>query len=266
MVALAALAAAKVELAPGSSDLRGWEARTLVDDRAAGRVRDLLLDEAGQVRWLALELAAGRCVLLPSGQARADRERRWIWVPGLAADQLALLPSYDPAAPPPDPAREEELLAAYGAALLRERSAPTVPPPAGDVVPLSSLPDFRVAAGEADPRGWTVRDAGDEPVGEVTELLVDPGILRVRHLVCRVDGEGGRRVLLPIAYARLDPDRSAVRIPRLTRAALAALPEWVEAVPAREAAVAAAARLGAVRAPGEDPRLDGAALFGREAA
>ncbi len=266
-MALVALTAARSELAPGATDLRGWEARTLVDDRAVGRIRDLLLDEEGQVRWLALELTGARCVLLPAGQARADRERRRVWLPGLATDQLALLPDYDPTAGPPDPAREERLLDAYGAALQRERAAPAAPLPAGDVVPLSSLPGYRVAAGEDDPRGWTVRDAEDEPVGEVTELLVDPGILRVRHLVCRVDGAGGRHVLLPIAYASLDPGRSAVRIARLTRAALAALPDWVEdGPPVRDAAAAAAVRLGAARAPGADPRLDPTTLFGEEAA
>ncbi len=135
MVALAALAATKVELAPGASDLRGWEARTLVDDRVAGRVRDLLLDEAGQVRWLALELADGRCVLLPSGQARSERARRRIWIPGLAADQLALLPDYGLAAGPPDPPREEALLAAYAAALLRERATPAAQPPSAPARP-----------------------------------------------------------------------------------------------------------------------------------
>ncbi len=98
MVALAALTSAGVALAPNARDLRGWEVRTLVDDRAAGRVGDLLLDEAGHVRWLMLELERGRLVLLPSGQARADPECRRVWLPGLAADQLPLLPDYDPAA------------------------------------------------------------------------------------------------------------------------------------------------------------------------
>ncbi len=263
---LAALTSAGGALAPDARDLRGWEVRTLVDDRAAGRVGDLLLDEDEHVRWLMLELEPGRCVLLPSGQARADRDARRVWLPGLTADQLALLPDYDPAAGPPDPAREEALLAAYGAALLREGSAPAAPLPSGEVVPLSSLPELRVANGEDDPRGWTVRDAEDEPVGEVTELLVDPALLKVRHLVCRVDGAGGRRVLLPTAYARLDPERSAVGIARLTREALAALPEWLDDAAAREAAAAAAARLGAARAPGEDPRLDPSMLFGAAAA
>ncbi len=132
-MSLTALAAAKTELAPGAADLRGWEARTLVDDRAAALVRDLLLDEEGHVRWLALELSGGRCVLLPAGQAHADADHRRVWLPGLATDQLALLPDYDPAADPPDTAREQAWLDAYAAALLRERA--TGPDPAAGTPP-----------------------------------------------------------------------------------------------------------------------------------
>ena len=91
-------------------------------------------------------------------------------------------------------------------------------------------------------------------------------MMKVRHLVCRVDGEGGRRVLLPISYARLDPALSAVRIPRLTTESLAALPTWVETAVAREAARAVALRLGAYRTPAEDPRLDASMMLGEEGA
>ena len=261
-MALAALAESANSLAPGARDLRGWEARTLVDDRAAAHVRELLVDENGHVRWLLLELEGGRCVLLPAGQARADGERRRVWIPGLASDQLALLPEHDLAAGAPGAEREEALLAAYGAALLREPDAPPEMPPVGDVVPLSSMPELQVAAGEADPRGWTVRGRDDEPLGEVVELLVDTTLMKVRHLVCRVDGAEGRRVLLPIGYARLDRDRQAVCIPRLSATHLAELPAWEETAAAREGARAAALRLGAARVPGEDPRRDAATRFG----
>jgi len=130
MVALVAEAEAG-ELARGPCELRGWEARTLVDDRAAGRVRALLADPSGAVRWLALTLASGRCVLLPAGQARADRAGPCVWIPGFAADQLELLPAYDPGAGPPDAVQERALLAAFSAALLRERPAPAEPAGAG---------------------------------------------------------------------------------------------------------------------------------------
>ena len=262
MVPLAALAEPGSRLAPGARDVRGWEARTLVDDCPAGHVRELLVDEAGHVRWLVLELQGGRCVLLPAGQGRADRARRRIWVPGFARDQLGQLPEHDLAAGAPDAEREAALLAAYDAALLREPTAPPELPPIGDVVPLSSMPDLRVAEGESDPRGWTVRGTADEPLAQVVELLVDTTIMKVRHLVCRVDGEAGRRVLLPIGYAHLDAEREAVCIARLTAADLAELPAWAETAAAREGARAAALRLGAARSPGEDPRLDASALFG----
>jgi len=145
---------AGIEVARDPCDPRGWEARTLVDDRVAGRVRELLADDEGAVRWLTLELDGGRCVLLPAGQARVDRDRRRVWVPGFAADQLAFLPDHDPGRPL-DAAREEALLTAYGAALLRERWQPAAPPPGGDTVvaaaaqPVSARPaaeDLRLDA------------------------------------------------------------------------------------------------------------------------
>lgn len=261
-MALQALTAGTVALADGASDVRGWSVRTLVDDCAVATVHDLLLDAAGSVRWIDLALERGTHVLLPAGQARADPDRQRIWVPGLESKQLPRLPRYDHLPSLVDEAREEVLLGAYAAVLLRERVPPPPPPePAGNVVPLAALPDFRVAEGDQDPRGWAVVGAGSTPLCEVEELMVDPHVLRVRHLVCRIPGADERRVLLPVGYARLEPDERLVRVPRLTREALDALPAWHEPSEARAATDAAAARLGAPHDPADDPRLDARALF-----
>jgi hypothetical protein len=247
-------------LAGGVPDVRGWPARTLVDDRIAATVEGFLVSEAGLLRWLVLEVGGGRRVLLPGGQARADREGAQIRLPGLAADQVPLLPAYDPAAELDD-AAEETLLAAYTAVLLRE---PVLPPPAepeGDVAPLALLPELRVASGEPDPRGWDLIGAADTPLGRISELLVDTRAMKVRHLVCRLPGNAGREFLLPIGYAHLDTRARAVRVRRLTAEALQDLPPWSDPTEVGRAAAATAARLGAARTVAEDPRLDASLLF-----
>jgi hypothetical protein len=78
----------------GVADLQGWEVR---DDAGAlvGAVRDALLDDAGKVRYLELQLAGGvgaRRVLLPIGFARPMATARAVDLPGIArADLDALL-------------------------------------------------------------------------------------------------------------------------------------------------------------------------------
>ncbi|HEU0013127.1 MAG TPA: PRC-barrel domain-containing protein, partial [Longimicrobium sp.] len=77
------------------------------------------------------------------------------------------------------------------------------------VVPLGQLDDFRVAEGDPDVRGWEVRASDGRKIGEVDELLVDTGAMKVRYLDVDVDDAvlGDRQdhhVLIPIGYARLE--------------------------------------------------------------
>lgn len=148
MTLVTGLAQQKQTLAPGMIDVRGWEIRTLVDDAVAGSVHDLLLDGSGLVRWLDLALDDVRHVLFPAGQGRADQRRRCIWLPGLAADQLAQLPAYAHEAQAVDPALEARLLAAYAAVLLRE--APDAEP--GLSAPAEASAPVNAAAPSGDAR------------------------------------------------------------------------------------------------------------------
>jgi len=256
MAALSALPAAGSSRAAGAHDIRGWEVRTLVDDRVAGTVHDLLLDEDGVLRWLDLALRDGRHVLVPAGQARAEPARPLVRLPGLAADHLALLPTYAYAAESLTPAFEATRLSAYAAALLRETRLADEPPPQAPVVPLASLPEFRVAAGDPDPRGWPLVGAGGERIGRVEELLVDPLLLRARYLVCAVAGDGPQ-VRVPAAQVQLDAAGELVRAERLTRQNVTALPAWPADGGAIEGVDAMSVR--------DDARLDPGALFGEEA-
>jgi uncharacterized protein (TIGR02271 family) len=93
------------------------------------------------------------------------------------------------------------------------------------IVPLRDLPDFEVADGDPDVRGWEVTGAGGRRIGKVDQLLVDRDAMKVRYL--DVDLEGDRRhVLVPVGYAVLDRDRSGVRVDGITAADLTALPAY----------------------------------------
>lgn len=258
MVALAALSQRAHPLAGSAHDIRGWEVRTLVDDVAVATVSDLLLDDEGLVRWLDLALA-GRHVLLPAGQARAEADARLVRLPGLTASQLRLLPIYDPAAEPPAAAGQAQLLAAYAAALLRETQPVNEPPPVAPVVPLASLPDFKVAAGDPDPRGWALVGPGGERLGRVEELLVDPRLLCARYLIGSL-GDDGRAVRVPLAHARVDREARLVSLDRVTMDSLAELPAWPESDPLPADAGPVAISLRA------DARLDPRTLFGEPGA
>ncbi|HSU16384.1 PRC-barrel domain-containing protein [Longimicrobium sp.] len=99
------------------------------------------------------------------------------------------------------------------------------------VVPLDELDDFRVSRDDPDPRGWEVVAADGRKIGEVDELLVDTGAMKVRYLDVDLDdemvaGEHDRHVLVPIGYARLDRDHDRVIVDEITSADLRAIPAY----------------------------------------
>ena len=95
-----------------------------------------------------------------------------------------------------------------------------LPPARASLVPMSSLPDLRLAAGEPDIRGWHVLGADAQPLGSVEELLVDPATAEVAALAVAT---GGALVVLPMHAAEIDPRQRAVHA-TLTREQFAALP------------------------------------------
>lgn len=98
------------------------------------------------------------------------------------------------------------------------------------VVPMDDLDDFRVAGDAPDPRGWEVVAADGRRIGEVDELLVDTGAMKVRYLDVDVDdevsAEPDRHVLVPIGYARLDRDHDRVIVDQLASPDLRAIPAY----------------------------------------
>ena len=99
---------------------------------------------------------------------------------------------------------------------------------------LDELDDYEVADGEPDVRGWEVRLANGDEIGEVEELVVDPAAMEVRYLEVKVKHEllgteDDELVLIPIGAARLDEDDDDVFVDRLPAGGLRGAPRLGDA-------------------------------------
>ena len=276
---------------PGRFDVRGWNVRTLADNQHVGRVHDLLLDQHGEPRYLDIDLGLFRKhVLLPIGQARADRQQRIVWVPGFTRDQFREIPEYPHDLTTLTPRYESALINAYQSALAREQYRPrpshagavygpselesrviATPTPLPILAPLSSLPDFRIARHDPDPRGWTVLAADGRKIGSIDELIVDTRAMKVRYLVCRVNEEAlgldrqHRHILIPVGYARLDEDNHNVLLDTIPSSAIAEMPVYSGEQLTRELEAEVLAAYGpdaGSEALHHDPRFDPQEFYG----
>jgi photosynthetic reaction center H subunit len=73
------------------------------------------------------------------------------------------------------------------------------------IVPLAAAPGFGIVASDLDPRGLPVIATDYETAGTVVEVWVDRSEHMIRYL--EVQTQGGRRVLLPMTFARVRRDR-----------------------------------------------------------
>lgn len=143
---------------------------------------------------------------------------------------------------------------------------------------LGDLDDFKVADGEPDIRGWSVRTSDEREIGEVKDLLVDCGAVKVRYIEVELDGKAldldeDRHVLVPIGAARLNDDDDVVVLGGQA-AEMLGLPAYRRDAmsPERERAlrdtygVGGTADARAARADGDlydgDRRFDDSAFFG----
>src|ERR687886_415757 len=103
----------------------------------------------------------------------------------------------------------------------------------GGLALLSDTNDLKVAEGNPDVRGWDVLASDGTEVGEVKDLLVDPGAMKVRYLVVELDeevaGTDDRRVLVPVGAARLDDDDDNVLLQGMALQAITGLPPYMPA-------------------------------------
>ncbi len=107
------------------------------------------------------------------------------------------------------------------------------------IKPLDDLEDYEVAEGEPDVRGWDVRSADGDKVGEVDQLLVDTTAMKVRYLDVDLENEvieteEDRHALIPIGFARLDEDNEQVFVDNLRTADARRLPAFAHGPVTRE--------------------------------
>ena len=99
-----------------------------------------------------------------------------------------------------------------------------------DMVPLRSLPDWRVAEGDPDIRGWEVFDTSGEKIGQIDDLLINTTTGEAVYAVIAYGGSlgiGTKRALLPIDDLQLDLGNKQA-ICHYSVDALKAAPEYEE--------------------------------------
>lgn len=106
------------------------------------------------------------------------------------------------------------------------------------ITPLRDLPDFEVAEGNPDVRGWEVKAGDGQKVGEVHELMIDQTAGRVRYLDVEVDknvaGSKGQHVLIPIGSAQLEESGDRVMVSGLASSQVRTLPPYKRQALTRE--------------------------------
>jgi ribosomal 30S subunit maturation factor RimM len=231
----------------GSFDVRDWEVQTAGDHVRVGTVRDILVDDADEPRYLDVDLAAfRRRVLVPFRYVAQDPDRAVVWVAGMDKDGFGAIPDYDGdlaklnadakagllrddsaagfprSAVTADAALTSTRAAAAGAAAadevdrLEETRAAS---PRGDsrLARLGELSSYEIADHAPDVRGWEVVDPEDRMIGSVVDLVVDTAAKKVRYLdtelaaPLRVSADESR-ILIPIARAEFVEGQKALRI------------------------------------------------------
>jgi photosynthetic reaction center H subunit len=146
-----------------------------------------------------------------------------ITVPDLSRDKrpLMLEPSHPWAGSPLEPTGNP-MLDGVGPGAWAERADVPDLTPDGEpkIVPLRVAGDFGVAHQDVDPRGLTVVGDDDEIGGTVRDLWIDKSEMMFRFL--EVEVAGGRRVLLPMNFARIR--RSGVKVHSVLGAHFAEVP------------------------------------------
>jgi photosynthetic reaction center H subunit len=221
----------------GAVNARGWEVRTRVDDEDVGKVKDVLIEDGGQARYLDVDLGIfSKRVLVPVDRVTTDASEEIVWVNDLDKDGFERIPDYD--------GDVAKLNADYQAGLMRDYTAASTSAPAGlharrdedddavkeaeeirDTSPagdpqlarVGELSDYTVADHHPDVRGWDLVASDDRKIGDVKDLIADTTAMTVRYLDVELDSDYRRsddesRVLIPIEQVRLIEDDDVVRL------------------------------------------------------
>lgn len=232
-------------------DVRNQEVRSRIDNEQIGTVDDVLIDEHGRTRYLSINVKGeNRHVLLPVGEAEADRQKKTIWVSAMNRQSFRTLPEYDrnPASVNDD--YERRLHTAYESAYSDDRyydradyrgsnwsrgrgtadtRGATTGTGSGRLERVDKLNDVDVASDEPDPRGWNVVGHDGRKLGTIDHLIGDTAAMKVRYLVMKADRgilNEDRSVLIPVGQAHLDTRGNRVVVDALDANVLRTLPAY----------------------------------------
>jgi photosynthetic reaction center H subunit len=90
------------------------------------------------------------------------------------------------------------------------------------IVPMRAAPSFFVADGDPDPRGMTVIGADRGIAGTIRDVWIDKSEIIIRYY--EVEIAGGKRVLLPANFSRVDRNRGEVRVQSILASQFADVP------------------------------------------
>ncbi len=157
------------------------------------------IEEGGSL-WIpgpkAYHLPTGETVMKPDGQRdpKADKLKRMAVWPGAPSEPVG-----DPMTAGVGP----------GSYALREDKPDLTHEGLPKIVPMRLIPDFKVAKPDRDPRGMTVIGGDGKPAGIVSEIWMDRAEALVRLYEVEL-AEGGRKVLLPYAFASVNAKKKEV--------------------------------------------------------
>jgi photosynthetic reaction center H subunit len=90
------------------------------------------------------------------------------------------------------------------------------------IVPLRAAHGFSVARSDPDPRGMDVFGADRVRGGTVRDIWIDRAEPQIRYL--EVEAIGGRRVLLPMPFVKIDTRRARINVKSILGAQFATVP------------------------------------------
>jgi ribosomal 30S subunit maturation factor RimM len=224
------------EFPPEAWDVRGWTVRAEVGDEKVGKVEDMLLDGSGRLRYLEVDLGLmKKHILVPLEHAFAERDSETVRIEGMTKERLQEVPEYALEPESLDDAYERRLAAVYGDAVpAPETRALDTGEDDDRELELRRMDalesDYRIAG--TDPRGWAVVTADGTKMGEVSELLMDPGAMKARFLDVAVDEKKlelepvDRHVLLPTDRVRLERNKKRVVVSGLLAGDVAGYPHY----------------------------------------
>jgi sporulation protein YlmC with PRC-barrel domain len=90
--------------------------------------------------------------------------------------------------------------------------------------------NFEIVKGDADIRGWKVKDLEGRRIGDIQDLILDPVEKKVRYMVVDLDKNDfkwdDKKVLIPIGLAEIHRKDDDVILPNVNAAHIGSIPEY----------------------------------------